>query len=386
MNILFDFISTQGIFNGGAEYTLRVFDSLYNEVVTLDRKVELYCLFDRSLPSPYDSFSYDNILKKYPQLNILFINDEELEGIVVNNMIDVFFIGIGQRYLEANLSKLRCKVIMVIHDALYSEDQEGHFTEYLNSFNSRRANLIRRAAHNFKKLIRPPKVIDINAYFESISNSKNIDVITVSEYSKNSLMFYGGIRVVKVLYSPSKILSVNQEIESQELKKFFKDVSKYLLIVSSDRVLKNAQKALKAVKRYRDIYDSQMCVLTIGMKEPLFKGHYCLPYLSPSDLEYVFKNCYALLYPSVLEGFGYPPLEVMKYGKPVLSSNVCSMPEILGDAPSYFSPFYISDIFSSIVKLSENYDYYSKKSEERIRVIKKRQEADLKLLIKLILH
>ena len=44
------------------------------------------------------------------------------------------------------------------------------------------------------------------------------------------------------------------------------------------------------------------------------------------------------MYPSLWEGFGFPPLEAMDAGCPVLVSNTSSMPEVCWDAPFFFDP------------------------------------------------
>jgi glycosyltransferase involved in cell wall biosynthesis len=88
-----------------------------------------------------------------------------------------------------------------------------------------------------------------------------------------------------------------------------------------------------------------------------------------------------------MEGFGYPPIEAMGYGKPVICSNVTSVPEICGDAAIYFSPLYESDIFRALsVLTSSNYDEYVAKSKIRYQQVSERQNADLKELIKMILE
>jgi len=63
-------------------------------------------------------------------------------------------------------------------------------------------------------------------------------------------------------------------------------------------------------------------------------------YMSGSDdvLSTLYYRASAFVYPSLYEGFGLPPLEAMANNCPVVSSNVSSMPEIIGDAAEYFEP------------------------------------------------
>lgn len=90
----------------------------------------------------------------------------------------------------------------------------------------------------------------------------------------------------------------------------------------------------------------------------------------------------------MIEGFGYPPVEAMKFGRPVLSSNVCSMPEILGDAPIYFSPFYETDIYRTLRIISDKNvsEELSLKSSKRFEMVQQRQNDDLEKLLNLILQ
>jgi glycosyltransferase involved in cell wall biosynthesis len=61
-------------------------------------------------------------------------------------------------------------------------------------------------------------------------------------------------------------------------------------------------------------------------------------YVSDNELIWLYRNCYASLYPSVFEGFGLPVLEGMQFGAPTLSSNATSMPEVAGDAAILLTP------------------------------------------------
>jgi glycosyltransferase involved in cell wall biosynthesis len=55
--------------------------------------------------------------------------------------------------------------------------------------------------------------------------------------------------------------------------------------------------------------------------------------------QYYMSKCTAFAFPSIREGFGLPPIEAMKFGKPVFLSTLTSLPEIGGDAAYYWDNF-----------------------------------------------
>ena len=81
----------------------------------------------------------------------------------------------------------------------------------------------------------------------------------------------------------------------------------------------------------------------------IFKGY--VPY---EDLPALYSGADAFIFPSLYEGFGFPPLEAMACGTPVIASNNSSLPEVLGDNALYVDPYDIHQITSSILKIYEN--------------------------------
>ena len=61
-----------------------------------------------------------------------------------------------------------------------------------------------------------------------------------------------------------------------------------------------------------------------------------------------------LVYPSLYEGFGLPPLEAMACGTPVIASNSTSLPEVVGDAAMTVTPTNTEEIAAAMAALLED--------------------------------
>lgn len=93
-------------------------------------------------------------------------------------------------------------------------------------------------------------------------------------------------------------------------------------------------------------------------------------FIEEDELPIANAGAMAYCIPSLSEGFGWPPLEAMACGTPVISSNVSCMPEILGNAPLYFDPYNIGDIakaMSSVTSDQKLREELSKKGLEQVK-------------------
>ncbi len=79
-----------------------------------------------------------------------------------------------------------------------------------------------------------------------------------------------------------------------------------------------------------------------------------LGYVNETDLKQLMAAAELLVFPSLFEGFGIPVLEAFGLGLPVACSNVCSLPEVGGDAAEYFDPSNPEDIARAIELLWQN--------------------------------
>lgn len=84
-----------------------------------------------------------------------------------------------------------------------------------------------------------------------------------------------------------------------------------------------------------------------------------LGYVPESLLPALYAQAQCLVFPSLYEGFGLPALEAAASGTPVVTSNVTSLPEVMGNAACYVNPESTASIAAGISKVLNNHQYRS---------------------------
>lgn len=87
-------------------------------------------------------------------------------------------------------------------------------------------------------------------------------------------------------------------------------------------------------------------------KDVIFPG-----FVPHSLLPALYAKSTALVFPSLYEGFGLPPLEAMLSGSPVVAANVSSLPELLGGTAEYVNPESVPDIARGMIRIVKNPEY-----------------------------
>lgn len=74
-------------------------------------------------------------------------------------------------------------------------------------------------------------------------------------------------------------------------------------------------------------------------------------YVPDDDLSLLMNGAEVMVYPSLYEGFGLPPLEAMACGTPVIASNTSSLPEVVGDAGIMVDPEDVEGLADAIASV-----------------------------------
>jgi glycosyltransferase involved in cell wall biosynthesis len=154
--------------------------------------------------------------------------------------------------------------------------------------------------------------------------------------------------------------------------------AEYLLFVGSRAPYKNFNSLLRAF-RATGLHKS-MRLLVVGggplttaerrlaEKLEVANSVVVFPRLSDALLAEAYAAATLLVYPSRCEGFGFPPLEAMAAGCPVLVGNNSSLPEICGDAPFYFDVTDQSSLEAGLIQATNDEEARCRASERGTRV------------------
>jgi glycosyltransferase involved in cell wall biosynthesis len=89
-------------------------------------------------------------------------------------------------------------------------------------------------------------------------------------------------------------------------------------------------------------------------------------YVDDEALQWLYRNCFAFLYPSYFEGFGLPVIEAMSLGAPVIASNTTSLPEVVGQAGMLVDPRSREEICQAMKKLRSDPEFRNSLKEKTI--------------------
>lgn len=196
-------------------------------------------------------------------------------------------------------------------------------------------------------------------------------IVTVSEFSKNEISSFYGVDKDKI----SVVYNAVSDAFMNMGKSFSPNGDKYFIAVSSVKENKNFPYILEAFTKL-SVRRNDIKLFVIGDVESKsfrsldISGYLSNPYIktlgrvSDEELVNYYRNSQCLLFPSLYEGFGIPPLEAQACGCPAICANATCLPEIYGDSVLYCDPYDTDSIVEAMENILED-EFLCKKMAEK---------------------
>ena len=222
-----------------------------------------------------------------------------------------------------------CRSIVTIHDCIHLM-----FPQYLPG----------RLAHTYARV----------AFW--IAAHRSARVLTVSEASKRDILRLCPVPSdkVDVIYNAidDRFNQPPDATQMMRVRERYQLHDRFLLYSGNVKPHKNLERLIDAFARLRRQGIDDIKLLITGSeisryatlrravhRYNLHQHVRFLGFLSAETLATLYHLADAFVFPSLYEGFGLPPLEAMASGTPVLTSNVSSLPEVVGDAALLIDPY-----------------------------------------------
>ncbi|HYK07916.1 MAG TPA: glycosyltransferase family 1 protein [Candidatus Eisenbacteria bacterium] len=203
----------------------------------------------------------------------------------------------------------------------------------------------------------------------SVKNASR--VFTISNASRNDIiqMYQKNPKKVVVTYPGIKneLSNMNNAVNKKDMQKKFGIGENYILFVGTLQPRKNIARLIEAFSMLKNNEEKKIELVIVGKKGWLYEEILAAPqkfgveedvkfleFVGNDDLPSLYKHAMMFVLPSLYEGFGLPVVEAMKYGTPVITSNVSSLPEAGGDGALYVNPEDVNEITKAIQKLLDN--------------------------------
>jgi glycosyltransferase involved in cell wall biosynthesis len=222
----------------------------------------------------------------------------------------------------------RCPYVVTIHDCIHLR-----FPQYLPS----------RAAHFYARTMM------------TVAARRAERILTVSQASKDDILHYLGVPAskVEVIYNAldERLAAEPTAEEVARVRERYQLTSPFILYAGNIKPHKNVDRLIEAYSILRRRGVDGVKLLIIGdeiSKYPnlrrlvhrfqLHKHVRFLGFVPDAMLAVLYRLAGVFVFPSLHEGFGLPPLEAMAAGTPVITSNVSSLPEVVGEAAILIDP------------------------------------------------
>jgi glycosyltransferase involved in cell wall biosynthesis len=321
---------------GIGNYTFSMIEKLHE----IDQENNYTFLWPDNNPAPYIPFKSSYSFYSLPK-------DDEREAIEISLWLsmegaDLFHLPQNGFRIPATKTS---KLIVTIHDLIPYFLPEMVRPSFLKRFTREMPEIVDQADH----------------------------ILTVSEFSKQDIVKIFGTdpNKISVVYSaPTEAYHPLPKIPTQKKLAATYGLKKpFILYAGGLNPRKNVPELIYAYSKvYRELPQLQQLVVlggngkhtdqlkqlveSLNLKEDIvFPG-----FVNSEDLPLFYNGADLFVYPSLYEGFGLPPIEAMACGTPVITSNISSIPEIVGDAAIQVNPNDTLQLAESILSVLNHED------------------------------
>lgn len=240
----------------------------------------------------------------------------------------------------------RCKETVTIHDLIPYLYPETVGRGYLRSF--------------FEEM---PRIMERSDAIITVSHCSAADIRRIFDYPAEK---------IHVIYeAPEPIYRPLPETEVRKVLREKYGINKpYALYVGGFGPRKNVRALILACyllkkelgiscdlvlpgKRHREFEPLDALIEALDLKDQVtFPG-----FVPVSDLPFFYNGATVMVYPSVYEGFGLPPLEAMACRTPVIAAETSSLPEVLKDGALWFDPFDVVALCEELYRVLSDEDF-----------------------------
>jgi glycosyltransferase involved in cell wall biosynthesis len=181
-------------------------------------------------------------------------------------------------------------------------------------------------------------------------------IVTVSGFSQKELLHHVGHSKNEIHIIPNGVDRTHfQPIIQPHLLKKYNLPKSFILFVGNAKPHKNLAGLLKAFSGVPQLHLVAIIGQSAQIYEQLSHRVTIVETVPDEDLPGLYSLAQMLVFPSLYEGFGFPPLEAMSCGCPTIVSNRASLPEICGDASFYVDPLRPQEICHAIQTMINNH-------------------------------
>jgi glycosyltransferase involved in cell wall biosynthesis len=241
--------------------------------------------------------------------------------------------------------------VITVHDIVAFLFPQGHnrkavFLERLT---------LRRALHKAAKIM-------------VVSRNTKADLIKLFDIPENDIE-------VAPCSASAQFTTITDQKELTKVRQKFNLPEQFLLGVGTLSPRKNFIRFIKAFNSLSENYPDTHLVI-VGNKgwnfdDVLKEGSrdkvHLIGYVEAEELVALYNMAKVFVFPSLYEGFGIPPLEAMSCGCPVVTSNISSLPEVVGDSALLIDPYSTEEIAGAIGTLLSNPELHQELSRKGLR-------------------